>query len=207
MSSCSTDFQLRSFKVGSPSEAGSIRASEKPRGKSLPKTKGTPEAKDKLKKARLVLSHVTRFFRKSLSVCLTASVWLFMADFLFQFAHVHRDGKSLAGVVHTVVSLIQTPLESLIGFDARYQFPVSNVDFMPLIIFVALLILRNRADSLLARAERLVRGEEKKTLQLYRSRSGNHSGLGLNNQPPKGHRQGGDDRHVLRNKALAIFSD
>ena len=103
--------------------------------------------------------------------------------------------------------VVLSTLESLIGFDARYQFPVSNVDFMPLIIFVALLILRNRADSLLARAERLVRGEEKKTLQLYRSRSGNHSGLGLNNQPPKGHRQGGDDRHVLRNKALAIFSD
>jgi hypothetical protein len=185
MSSCVTEVQDRSIVAKSSSETENKRPPANPQREALQNEMRTPAAKERLKRTRLFLNHSTRFFRKSLSVCLTSVTWLLLADFLLQFTHIHRDGKSLAGEVHALVSLIQTPLESVMGFDARYQFPVSNVDFMPLIIFVVLLILRNRADSLLAGAERLIRGEQKKVLPPYRLHSGALSGRGLNSPPQK----------------------
>jgi hypothetical protein len=207
MSSCVTEVLVRSPIAKSPIGAESKRPSKSLQWESVPKGPGNPPAKVRLKRTRLFLGHSTRFFRKSLSVCLSAAVWLFVADFLFQFAHIHRDGKSLAGEVHALVSLIQAPLERMLGFDARYQFPVSNVDFMPLIIFVVLLIVRNRADSLLAGAENLIRGEQKMAVTLYRLHSGDSSGRGLNSPPLKARKPGGDDRHSLRAKVLAIYSE
>jgi hypothetical protein len=207
MSSCVTEVQRRSPLAGSPLGTENKRPSESPHRESLPKKTGNSPAKDRLKRTRVFLSHITSFFRKCLSVCLSSVIWLFLADFLFQFVHVHRDGKSLAGEVHALVSLVQTPLERVIGFDARYQFPVSNVDFMPLIMFVVLLILRNRADFLLAGAECLIRGEQKKAVAPFRSHSGDHSDHGLNNPPPKARKPSGDDRHALRTKVLVIHSE
>ena len=206
MPCCLAEVQYGGIKVESPSKARNIRTPENPR--SLPNTKGSPEAKDGTKRTHPILSHATRFLRRSLSVGLSFLIWLFLADFLFQFTHVHRDGNSLAGIVHALVSLLQAPVERVLGFDARYQFPVSNLDFMPFIIFVVLLIFRNRADSLIAGAERLIRGEKlKKSLPLYRSHSSNASGLALNNPPPKVREPGGDDHLSLRTKVQAIYSE
>lgn len=207
MSGCLAEIQYGSIKTESSPEAWNMRTSEIPRGGSLSNTMGIPEKRDRTRRAYLFLSLATRIFRKSLSVFLSALIWLFLADFLFQFTHVHREGKSLVGVVHALVALLQAPLEQVLGFDARYQFPVSNLDFMPLIILFVLLILRNRADSLLAGAERLIRGEKKKSLPLYRSNSSDPSGLGLNGPPLKVRKPGGDGNLALRTKVQAIYSE
>lgn len=205
MSGCLAEVQYGGIKAETPSEGRSIRHSENPSG--LPNAKGSPVAKEVTKRTHPFLSYATHLLRRSLSLGLSLLTWLFLLDFLFQFAHVHNDGKSLAGGVHALVSLLQAPVERVLGFDARYQFPVSNLDFMPFIIFIVLLIFRNRADSLLAGAERLIRGEKKKSLPLYRSHSSNSSGLGLNSPPPKARKPGGDDHLSLRTKVQALYSE
>ena len=207
MSDCMTEVQFRSIKVGSSSGARNKLASEKPGGRALFKMKANEKTKGEAKRIRPFLIHATRFVRRSLSASSYLFIWLSVADFLFQFAHVHNDGRSLAGIVHTLVSSIQTPLERLIGFDARYQFPVSTVDFMPLILFVVFLILRNRVDAWLSKAERRIRGEKEKPLPAYRSHSTDTSTSGSNTPLQRGRRSGGDDHLRLQDKVRAIYSD
>jgi hypothetical protein len=206
MSSCLAEVQDRSDGSGRFAKTEIARVSEQFHG-GAPKMR-SPEPENELKRTRVFLSYSTRFFRRSFSFCLTLVVWLFVAEFLFQFAHIHNDGKSLAEEVHAAASIVQMPLEKALGFDARYQFPVSNVDFMPLIIFVALLIGRNRADAALAGLDRVIRGEKKKGPQSPRLQLVELPGVGLiPGSSFKGRKSGGAYHDALRDKVMAIYSE
>jgi hypothetical protein len=164
--------------------------------------------KRKWKRALFYGFHSTRFLRRLTSAGLTFAVWLFMVAFLLQFVRTHDDGKSLSEQVQTITNKVQVPLESVVGFDMRYEFSDTTVDFMPLFVFVALLLLRNRADSLLLRAERALKGappKTKVTSDLHGSEAHWPSAKGKLAQHLR--RARGDDRAALSAKIYSIYSE
>lgn len=136
---------------------------------SLTKESPRVEGKRSWQRTRTCGFYSARCLRLALSVCLTFTLWLFMAAFLLQFAHTHNEGKSLSERVETMTNYVQVPFEKVLGFDMRYEFPTTTVDFMPLIIFVVFLVLRNRADALLLKGESALKGTHRPKAVVYRS--------------------------------------
>jgi hypothetical protein len=159
-------------------------------------------------RARTYGFHSTRLLRRLISAILTLAVWLFMAAFLLQFVHTHDDGKSLSERVQTMTDRIQVPLEKVVGFDMRYEFPDTTVDFMPLFVFVALLLLRNRADTLLLRAEGAVKGAPGKVAVSNDSKGSKAESPGANSKLAQHPRKArGDGRAALSARIYSIYSE
>ena len=81
----------------------------------------------------------------AIRLVLTVVVWVFLADFLLQFAHSRMDGKSLPERVHGVTALVQIPMEEAAGMDMRYDYNGAPVDLMPLVILTVAFFTRRRA--------------------------------------------------------------
>ena len=158
-------------------------------------------------KERAYAIRATRVLRKCVAVMLTFAVWLFLAQFLLQFVHKHDDDRSLPGFVQILTDSVQVPFENALGFDLRYEFPNVAVDFMPLVIFVGLLVLRNRSDFLLAKAECKLKGVAEEAPPPIRSRGSSFVLADLKGQAPDARKSRGDDRASLTAKIFSIYSE
>ena len=85
---------------------------------------------------------------------LTLVVFIFLADFLLQFVHARRNGNSLPERVHQITSPVLENVEQTTRVDLRYAFRYRTVDFMPMAIFLLILLGKMPINSLLWEVER-----------------------------------------------------
>jgi hypothetical protein len=206
MSSCLAEVEGRNGKSDSLAKAAFQPTAEKSLAPTEFGKEGSKE--DKWRRTRAYGFHSTRFLRKLISFCLTLAAWLFMVEFLLQFVHTHDNRNSMSEQVQAITDKGQAPIERVVGFDLRYKFPGATVDFMPLLIFVGLLLLRNRTDFILLRVESCFKGPKRKAAPRYDSQSLEPHTLGLKGKPYLDVRKArGDDRAALSTKILSIYSD
>ena len=92
--------------------------------------------------------------RRAVRFSLTLIVFLFLADFLLQFVHARRNGNSLPERVHRITAPVMAEVEQTTQIDLRYAFRYRTVDFMPMAIFLLILLGKMPLNSLLWQVER-----------------------------------------------------
>jgi hypothetical protein len=109
---------------------------------------------------------------KTIRLALTLVIWMFLADFLFQFVHSRMDGTSLPERVHSVTAVVQTPLEMAAGIDMRYDYHGALVDLMPLAFVTAAFLLRRRARFAYQHLRTAIQGPPPELLAVHRLMTG-----------------------------------